>query len=180
MKIPISKARSIADMIGFAIVFLFFLIMDQIVGFPSFAVLTLLVVIPLIGICIAIESALKTPRRIDVKKTIVPLSLFAAASILTFFLGQVYTWHKANEVIEACQAYKSDTGAYPDTLEDLVPRFIDAVPSARLVSVNGNRFPEAFEYDTYGSKKQHIILWHPYVFATRYYILEDRLSGGVE
>ena len=44
---------------------------------------------------------------------------------------------RADEVIAACREYEQDHRRLPQTLEDLVPRYLPAVPRARLVPVAG-------------------------------------------
>jgi hypothetical protein len=45
--------------------------------------------------------------------------------------------HRADMVIAACREYEQDYRRLPHTLEDLVPRYLSAVPRARLMPVAG-------------------------------------------
>jgi hypothetical protein len=66
---------------------------------------------------------------------------------------------QADRVIAACRAYKAEHGDFPERLQDLVPRYFDAVPRAKATLAWGE-----FMYWTTpaadGSRKsQHVLMY---------------------
>ena len=66
--------------------------------------------------------------------------VFAAAFLLSlgFDLGnKALARNRAEQVIAACKSFKEKTGAYPATLQALVPEYLGSVPRARYTILWG-------------------------------------------
>jgi hypothetical protein len=72
----------------------------------------------------------------------------------------------AARVIQACERYRGATGAYPERLSDLVPRYLSSVPRAKYCCSRGE-----FVYDVY--PQLHTLFWFDSPpFGTRVYNFE--------
>ena len=91
-----------------------------------------------------------------------PQSIYALriATWLLFALG--------NRIVEAVESYRSPHGAYPRQLEELVPRFMAEVPSAKPVLM-----ADKFRYWQHEGKPQLMYVEVP-PFGRRVYSFEER------
>ncbi|NLO91648.1 MAG: hypothetical protein GX410_06625 [Elusimicrobia bacterium] len=69
----------------------------------------------------------------------------------------------------ACEAYKAKHGGYPDTLEQLVPDFISALPAPVL-----SPLPDYFVYDSGKKGSGARIFYVPHLFGYRTYSFNDK------
>jgi len=66
--------------------------------------------------------------------------LWVTTVALTFVTVRFHASHaqaRAETVVSACKAYKAANGAYPNALQDLVPRYLPAVPRAKYTLTFG-------------------------------------------
>jgi len=70
--------------------------------------------------------------------------IFAAMTVVALgmdFANKTIARGRAEDIIAACRSYKDKTGAYPETLQALVPEYLKAVPRAKYTVLWG-----AFHY----------------------------------
>jgi hypothetical protein len=48
-----------------------------------------------------------------------------------YFVQTRIAWANSATLIQACESYHKDNGKYPDRLDQLVPRYLSSVPSAK-------------------------------------------------
>ena len=80
----------------------------------------------------------------------------------------------AERIIAACEAYKWETGRYPDALEELVPRHLEDVPVAKY-TLMFNR------YRYISSDGTHLLMWTDIApFGRPTYNLEEGRWGYLD
>lgn len=92
----------------------------------------------------------------------------AAAVLVTVRIDLEQTRAKAETIIGALKAYQAKSGQYPDTLEQLVPDYLPAIPKARF-SLTMNEFRYFVSKDKDSHNLSYIAM-PPYGFT--YYNLE--------
>ena len=105
------------------------------------------------AISIVKAVALRTALPLSVARVTVPLVTVLLA-ISNQWLQTKIAMHNAGIVIQACDAYHETNRVYPDSLEQLVPRYMASIPRAKYC-----RFRAQFEYVSGGGP--HILRWHP-------------------
>jgi predicted PurR-regulated permease PerM len=69
--------------------------------------------------------------------TVTALYLISAVGILlSIYINNSMAINRAERIIEACDRYNAEIGAYPDDLYDLIPDFIDRIPKAKHTYMN--------------------------------------------
>jgi hypothetical protein len=75
----------------------------------------------------------------------------AGAAVVCFVLyNHELARARAREVVAACRRYETDNGRLPSSLDDLVPRYLAAVPRAKCTA-----FDYAFEYSDHRAPSPH-------------------------
>ena len=85
---------------------------------------------------------------------------------------------RAERIIAACEAYKAANGAYPASLDALVPGHLPSVPRARYTVLFGD-----FHYQPLSPGRfEHSSLWFVTVapFGRSYYVLEQKRWGSLD
>jgi len=106
-------------------------------------VVILLGVLALILHLLGVLLALLLRRWLDLRLHAARSALWIAAMIALaaiYGLHQSATRLRGNEVVAACEAYRSQHGRYPKSLEALVPGFLVAVPPASDRVLHKDRF----------------------------------------
>jgi len=105
----------------------------------------------------------------------------AVAAIIVVRADQEATRGRAEQVIAACEAYKQANDAYPEKLADLVPKFVSAIPKARL---RGAMTPHSFRYIVAGptgfvqTTNAHVLIYTSAPpFGRSYYVFEEKRWG---
>ncbi len=81
--------------------------------------------------------------------------LFMVLAVGVVRLHQTLAEARARNLVRACEAFKARRGAYPARLQDLVPEFVAAVPSAKTTIVWGQ-----FMYlASAGPPPQHVLVY---------------------
>lgn len=81
---------------------------------------------------------------------------------------------RAERVIAACQRYKVDNKVYPETLEELVPKYLPSVPKAKLAFMYSDFFYSA-------SPDHHRLTWTVFPpFGRRWYAMEGGIQGRLD
>ena len=90
-------------------------------------------------------------RGAAVVRILIPIvtGLFVVAN---YFLQYNIAMDNAARLIQACEHYREASGAYPEQLDDLVPRYLSSIPRAKYCCSSN-----AFEYSA--SPPRHLILW---------------------
>ncbi|MBN3040834.1 MAG: hypothetical protein JW867_06870 [Candidatus Omnitrophica bacterium] len=104
----------------------------------AFAVITLVIVIPVI----IIKAINIRKNKTKLKKRLKSCCIYLAMSILIFTANGInnkIAENRAKILIEACEKYKKINNKYPDKLQDLVPIFISKVPAAKY-TLASNKF----------------------------------------
>lgn len=102
------------------------------------AVITMLVVV-LIFLPKAIYSHI---RKREYKTGYFKCLIYGCTALLIFgsnYLNNMIAHNRSEMLITTIEQYKSDNGVYPETLEALVPKYVQYVPPAKL-SLSMNKF----------------------------------------
>jgi hypothetical protein len=106
-----------------------------------------------------------------------------AGSLLTLVLvlrpdrkGGERARKNADLLIAACRDFQARHGRLPDSLEELVPDFLPALPPAKY---DGPHF--GFTYDTDERRTRHVLGWTEAVpFGRPYYVFEEDRWGYLD
>lgn len=109
--------------------------------------------------------------------------LVAAGSVVMAFVvlrpdraGRERARKNAEQIIAACKAFHAQHGRFPQTLEELVPAFLPAVPPAKY---GGPHF--GFTYDVGPDGQRHVLGWTEVIpFGRPYYVLEEDRWGYLD
>jgi hypothetical protein len=83
--------------------------------------------------------------------------LFGTATMGIVACHRSMAARNAERVIDACRAYKAEHGDFPDSLSDLIPKYFDAVPRAKL-TVAWGEFMYSATRSADGSQK-HVLMY---------------------
>jgi hypothetical protein len=82
----------------------------------------------------------------------------------------------AERLITACRDFQARHGRLPDSLEELVPGFLPALPPAKY---DGPHF--GFTYDTSEDRTRHVLGWTEVIpFGRPYYVFEEDRWGYLD
>jgi hypothetical protein len=121
--------------------------------------------------------ALLRQRRSLAATRLLRAGLYLALGVMASLTGRLQTTlahrHSA-QIIAACRQYRSERGAYPERLEDLVPGYLKAVPSVNLRLVMGT----SFHYSRGGAAASPMLWYADVPGASRqvYWFETDRWS----
>ena len=125
---------------------------------------TLLVRIPMI----ALAWKDKPLRIFRIKKVALYLLAVVGIMVLFIFNRQVGT-QRADELVKAVEAYSARHGQFPQSLEQVVPDFMSAIPLARYTLAAND-----FSYKT-GPDGKHVLSWTVTPpFARKAYTFEEK------
>jgi hypothetical protein len=109
----------------------------------------------------------------------------AAASNIAFFAGLVRPLLRGNarenrrvrseadRIVEAVRAHRRDHGVYPDSLQQLVPRYLPRLPHAKYTG------PMGFTYVV--SSDRHVLGWTDVPpFGRPFYVFEEDRWGYLD
>jgi hypothetical protein len=107
----------------------------------------------------------------------------AAGSLLTLAVilrpdrkGSERARKNAERLIAACRDFQARHGRLPDSLQELVPDFLPALPPAKY---DGPHF--GFTYDTSEDRKRHVLGWTEAIpFGRPYYVFEEDRWGYLD
>ena len=103
---------------------------------------SLIMGVPGLGLLILFVLALKSLVGCTKRDGAVVLFIYATSVIITlgaFSMNNKSAASRADLVIAAVESYKEDSGAYPEGLKSLVPKYLGKIPKARYGSM-WNRF----------------------------------------
>ncbi len=82
----------------------------------------------------------------------------------------------AESLIAACRAFEAKHGRLPENLEELVPEFLPALPSARY---DGPHF--GFQYEVSAASGHHVLGWTDTApFGRPFYVFEEDRWGYLD
>jgi hypothetical protein len=101
----------------------------------------------------------KTEWRLALFRIAMPVLILGIALANTFIQWKIADTN-GERVVRACEAFHSDNGRYPKTLNELVPRYLPSVPRAKY-SADGNFFYSNLELpdEPPGEPPKEAILW---------------------
>ncbi|MCC7442540.1 MAG: hypothetical protein IT285_12960, partial [Bdellovibrionales bacterium] len=157
-------------------VILFFLD-TQILGFWFLAAVTTLVVVIRLGWCIVVW--LKARRTSALRASIKRLLVYLVAALLSVAVNVGNNWiakQRAMKIIAACDAFHKDTGTYPKKLDELVPKYLAEIPSAKIALRwnMGTRFIYVSGRTKAGESHSSLMWMEIPPFGRRYYQLEQK------
>lgn len=93
-------------------------------------------------------------ERDSLKKKIFIAGIYAVMAVLVLVsnnLNNSIAMKRAGMIITACENYKNKHGNYPSKLEDLVPEFLNKIPTAKYALLSSNFRYSAGRYLMYVS-----------------------------
>ncbi len=81
-------------------------------------------------------------RKREYKTGYIKCLIYGSAAFLVFgsnYLNNIIAHNRSVTLITTIEQYKSDNGVYPESLEALVPKYIESVPTAKF-TLSWNRF----------------------------------------
>lgn len=104
------------------------------------------------------------------KSQLIAAGVYSLAAVLIFAVNAVnrkIAENRADLLISACEKYKARYGEYPQRLTDIVPEFVEKVPSAKYTLVENS-----FMY--LADKEHHSLLYSVIPLGRRSYSFELR------
>lgn len=88
-----------------------------------------------------------------------------------FAENKFYSLRQADKVIQALEAYKKDSAVYPETLEELVPKYLSSIPNPKMGKGQNNKFyyDRGFEFSL-ESRRGKIESDNPQKYRITYFI----------
>jgi len=114
-------------------------VLDALVLNQGFIAILLLVIV---SPAMLIRAFNKRKDKYVLRKYIISTTIYISTAILVLFanyLNNSIAENRAGKIIKACEEYRVKYGAYPNTLSDLTPGFLQNVPYAKYV-IYFNRF----------------------------------------
>ena len=105
-------------------------------------------------------------------------ALWGLAALISFGVSTVkssYGVAGERAIITAVHRYHDERGRYPETLDELVPRFLPSVPRSRRTPGLFRRF----EYDRYGDDA-HLTWYLIPPFGRPFYVFNQRRHGYLD
>lgn len=115
----------------------------------------------LIQLVIGIPNILRASSNHTRQVRLVTLAIYIGAALIVFtanYVNNRIAHHRAEVLISSIKAYKAAENNYPDRLQDLVPKYISAVPNAKF-TLEFNKF--------YYSSDHHFLLYVSFPPFTR-------------
>jgi hypothetical protein len=81
----------------------------------------------------------------------------------------------AQRIVKACDEYHAANGKYPHTLDELVPRYLDAVPRAKYCLDHGE-----FWYWNFSEDNAHLVWWKVPPFGRKIYSFKEHRWGYLD
>jgi len=135
----------------------------------------LAVLATLVLLAVAIVRGIRRHNRPALLALRVAIALsLAPAALGAIALNNLHARHQAERIIAACEAFARDRGTFPESLEELVPRYLRSIPLAKYALAFGR-----FRYDSLDGR--HSLMWVAIPpFGRPYYVLEERRWGYLD
>jgi hypothetical protein len=137
------------------------------------ALVALLLVLPVL----AIRAILKWKDKVLLKRRFVTIAIYSVMVFLIMASNNInnkIAFNRATTIISACDQYKIRQGVYPEKLNDLIPKYLDNIPSAKYT----------FSYNQFryiSSKDRHSLMFISIPpFGRQYYVLEEKKWGFMD
>lgn len=85
------------------------------------------------------KAIYKQYKKKEYKTSYIICLIYGASALLVFFLinaNNKIAHNRSEMLIAKIEQYKTDNGTYPIKLDDLIPRYIESIPTAKFSSMN--------------------------------------------
>ena len=144
----------------------FLLFWDVVCGFYAFSI----IVCPIWFIVSVFRNRIVgTEWRIALFRAAIPALTLGIALVNTFIQWKIADVN-GERIVKACESFHSDSGRYPKTLNELVPRYLPSIPRAKY-SLDGD-----FGYYNSGdsSGPAPALWWNKFGFLRKIYSFESK------
>jgi hypothetical protein len=101
-------------------------------------------------VAIALAIGRRPTWRVACTRVLIPL-VTALLAVANYSLQYRIAMGNAVRLIQACEQYRTANKGYPDTLNDLIPRYLSSVPRAKYCL--------SFGEFRYVASSQHMLIW---------------------
>jgi hypothetical protein len=167
---PHLNIRALSPILGSLILFLILMFWDVVV-YGSFLISALVCPIWFVVALVRV-SIWPVATRVALARILAPVIAIILA-VVNSNLQIAHAKASAPRIIQACEQYHNDNGTYPEKLSDLVPRYLNSIPTAKYCCLYGDFM--------YWGPPNSILTWTEVPpFGRRVYDFERRDWGYID
>jgi hypothetical protein len=173
----LSFAAPMKRLLGYVIAALVLFVLDGFLFAQGAITALAALVMVILGLVHIAVGAGRNGRRVLHGLRVIAVSLALCGAVFgTIYINNLIARKRANQIIEALNAYKGKYGHYPERLADLVPEYIPSVPLAKY-TLGFNQF-----YYGYLADEERGELWYVALppFGRSVYSLETQTWGYLD